>query len=457
MKYLNKRFEITFIGTGYVGLVTGACFAKIGLNKENLDIIVNCYDIIEDKISLIKQGISPFYEQDFEDMLKEVVKKKVLIPTINLEKSVENSNIIFICVGTPPKPSGEADLTYIKEAAKNLGIALKKVSSYKIICVKSTVVPETTRKLFGKILEENSGKKIGKEFGLMFIPEFLREGNAVFDTMKPDRIIIGTMNQKDGSYMKNFYESIYDNVPILLMSLESAEMVKYVSNCFLAMKISFTNEIASISEKILNVDIDEVMAGVGLDSRISPKFFRSGAGFGGSCFPKDVSAFVSFAKERDYDSKILKSVLEKNYEQALHVVDLARSLITSFKGKIISILGLAFKPGTSDMREAPSIKIINKILEESPSQIIAYDPVAIEEARDVFGNKITYAESIDECLKGSDILIIVTEWDEFSKLTPDRLKNLMNARNIVDGRRILNPELFSKDFSLKVIGRGILS
>ena len=454
---MGKKFEMTFIGTGYVGLVTGACFAKIGLAKDDLDIIVNCNDIDEEKINLLKQGTSPFYEKDFDIILKEVVDKKLLIPSIDLDESVETSDVIFICVGTPSKPSGEVDLTFIKNAAKNLGKSLKKVNSYKIVCVKSTVVPETTRTLFGKILEEHSEKVIGQDFGLMFIPEFLREGNAVFDTMNPDRIIIGTMNDKDRDFMKDLFQSLYDDIPVLVMSLESAEMVKYVSNCFLATKISFSNEIASIAEQVINVDIDEVMKGVGLDSRISPSFFNSGAGFGGSCFPKDVSAFVSFAKQRNYDSKILQSVLDKNYEQALHVVDLARSLIKSFKGKIVSILGLSFKPGTSDMREAPSIKIINKILEEGPKSIIAYDPVATEEAKHVIGEKITYAKTIDECLKGSNICIIVTEWEEFSQLTPEQLKNLMIDKNIVDGRRILDSKSFSKDFNLKVIGRGILS
>jgi len=454
---MKKRFQITFIGTGYVGLVTGACFALIGLEKEQLEIIINCNDIDEEKINLIKKGTSPFYEKDFEDILKEVIEKKVLIPSTNLDIAVGKSDIIFICVGTPPTPSGEADLSFIKNVAKSLGESLKNVNSYKVVCVKSTVVPETTRNLVGKILEENSGKKIGIDFGLTFIPEFLREGNAVLDAMNPDRIIIGTMNEKDGKYMKEFYQSFSDNIPILLMSLESAEMVKFVSNCFLATKISFTNEIASISEQVLNVDIDEVMNGVGLDSRISPRFFRAGAGFGGSCFPKDVSAFVSFAKERKYKSIVLDSVLKKNYEQALHVVDLARSLVKDFKGKTVAILGLAFKPGTSDMREAASIKIINKILEESPLSIKAYDPVAIDEAKEVFDDKITYAKNVEECLKGSDICLIVTEWEEFSKLTPDKFTNLMNTKNIVDGRRILDPKLFSKEFNLKVIGRGILS
>ncbi|MHA1784046.1 MAG: UDP-glucose dehydrogenase family protein [Candidatus Helarchaeota archaeon] len=455
---MNIKYGVTLIGTGYVGLVTATCFAKIGLNKkENIELIVYCNDIIEEKINIIKKGISPFFEKDFEPLLKEVIEKNVLIPELNLEKLTELSDIIYICVGTPSKPSGEADLSFIEDVAKNLGHSLQNITDYKRICVKSTVVPETTRFLFGKTLEENSGKKIGKDFGLLFIPEFLREGNAVEDTMNPDRIIIGEMNKKDGDYMENFYKLLFDDVPILRMSIESAEMVKYVANCFLATKISFTNEIASISETIQNVDVGEVMKGVGLDSRISPKFFNAGPGFGGSCFPKDVSAFISFAEKRDYLPIILKSVLEKNLEQANHVVELARSLVTSFKEKTISILGLSFKPGTSDMREAPSIKIINKILESEPKLIRAFDPVANDEAKKVFGDKIEYSESIEACLKDSDLCIIVTEWNEFQSLNPSMMKQLMKSNNIVDARRILDLNIFKDEFNIKIIGKGILS
>ncbi|NHI93653.1 MAG: UDP-glucose/GDP-mannose dehydrogenase family protein [Candidatus Lokiarchaeota archaeon] len=455
---MSEKYKVTFIGTGYVGLVTAACFAKIGMDKKaELDLTVFNNDIIEDKINIIKKGHSPFFEEGFNPILKEVIDNKVLIPELNLEMCVKNSDILYICVGTPSKPTGEVDLSYIKNVAKDLGKILKSIDSYKRVCVKSTVVPETTRDIVGKTIEEISGKKIGKDFGLLFIPEFLREGNAVEDTLNPDRIIIGEQNENDGIYMEKFYKNLFYNVPILRMSLESAEMVKYAANCFLATKISFANEIASIAEKTHNVDVGEVMKGVGSDSRISPNFFNAGAGFGGSCFPKDVSAFISFSKERDYEPRILKSVLNKNYEQAIHVVDLARSLVLTFKDKIIAILGLSFKPGTSDMREAPAIKIINKILEENPKLIKAYDPVAVEEAKQEFGNAITYAESIEECLKDSDICIIVTEWPQFANIKPELIKNLMKNKNIVDGRRIIDSKLFEKEFQVKIIGRGILS
>ena len=455
---MSEKYRITFIGTGYVGLVSAACFAKIGLKKKDkLDLIVYTNDIIENKINSIKKGISPFYEENFNSILKEVIDKRVLIPELNLETCMQNSDILYICVGTPSKPTGEVDLSFIKNVAKNLGEIMKKTGSYKRFCVKSTVVPETTRNVVGKTIEEISGKKIGKDFGLLFIPEFLREGNAVEDTLKPDRIIIGELYENDGKFMEKLYKILYNDVPMLRMNIESAEMVKYVSNCFLATKISFSNEIASIAESTQNVDVGDVMRGVGLDSRIAPRFFNAGAGFGGSCFPKDVSAFISFSRERDYEPKLLQSVLDKNKDQAFHVVDLARSLLTTFKDKTIAILGLSFKPGTSDMREAPSIKIINKILQESPKLIKAYDPVAIEEAKSYFGQKITYAETIEHCLIDSNICIIVTDWPEFRNLTPDLLNKLMKDKNLVDARRIIDPKKFLSDFKVRIIGLGIFN
>ncbi len=443
--------RISIIGTGFVGLVSAICFAKKGY-----EVYASTHD--QTKVDTINQGLSPFYEKDVAPMIKEAVEKGNLKAVLGREEAVLNSDISMLCVGTPSRPDGSIDLKYIESSAREIGEVLPKKDSYHLVIVRSTVVPGTTRNIV-KPAVEASGNKIGEDFGLCMQPEFLREGDAIYDTLNPDRIVIGEYDKKSGDVLEDLYIDFYgkdylENCPILRMNIESAEMVKYGNNCLLATKISFINEIANICEIIEGVDVTEVAKGVGLDFRINPMFLGAGVGFGGSCFPKDVNAIVAFAKEHDYKPSLLDAVLSINLYQAKHIVEIAKSeLGGTLKGSRIAILGLAFKPGTDDMREAPSIKVINHLFEEGVTDIIAYDPYAIENTEKIFGDKIKYVNSVEECLKGANAALLVTDWDEFKALTPEIfIENMQKDSVLVDGRRIYDPKVFGEKLKFKAIG-----
>jgi UDPglucose 6-dehydrogenase len=388
-------------------------------------------------------------------MLKKALKKKLFYCTIDYKYAITNSDISFIAVGTPSLPDGSIDLGQIKSVSKNIGEALKEKNSYHLIVVKSTVVPSTSEKIVKPIIEEESNKKCGKDFGLCMSPEFLREGSAIYDTLNPDRIVIGGYDKKSINTLEKIYKKFYDKriPPIIKTNLSTAELIKYASNAFLAMKISFINTIANICEKIPGADIVEVAKGIGLDKRIGPYFLNAGLGYGGSCFPKDVKALIAFSKELGYNPLLIESVEEVNKLQSYKAIELAKKLIGNLENKRIAILGLAFKPNTDDMREAVSIKIINKLLEEK-AEIIAYDPMAIENARKIFGEKIKYASSVIDCIKNADCCIIVTEWEEFKKIKPETFIKYMRNAAIVDGRRIYDPKKYSKKIKIEFIGYG---
>ena len=415
--------KIATIGAGYVGLVTGACFADLGHN-------VICVDIIDGKVEKINKGISPIYEKNLDEIIKRNVGKN-LAATTDMEIAVRESEIIFICVGTPSSDDGSIDLKYIKEAAKDMGVILKNLD-YKLIVVKSSVVPGTAEKVVIPTIEENSGKQTGKDFGICVNPEFLREGLAVEDTLNPDRIVIGESDKKSGDILYELYKDF--KCPVLRVNLRTAEMIKYASNNFLATKISFINEISNICQK-LDIDIHEVAKGIGLDHRIGHHFLNAGVGFGGSCLPKDVKALIKLSENLSYNPKLLKSVLEVNENQKLKVVEITKSLM-DLNGKTIAILGLAFKPGTDDIRESPAITIIEKLMEEN-TNIRAYDPKAMENFKTI-NNKIYYANNIDDALKDSDLCIILTEWKEFKNIYEKILE--MKKPRVIDGRRVLDKE-----------------
>jgi UDPglucose 6-dehydrogenase len=420
--------KISIIGTGYVGLVAAACFADRGF-----EVITSSHD--EDKVKTINEGKAPFYEKGLDEIVERTVKKGTLKAVVGREEAILDSDISFIAVGTPSLPDGSADLTFIKQTASEIGKALKQRSGYHVVVARSTIVPGTTRTVIKPLVEEESGKKAGSDFGLCMSPEFLRQGDAVYDTLYPDRLVVGEFDKRSGDVLYDFYEQFYgkDSFPILRMNMESAEMVKYASNSFLATKISFINEIASICETMAGVDVYEVAKGVGLDSRISPKFLRAGPGFGGSCFPKDVKALIAFAKERNYEPKLLDEVLDKNIKQAMHVVELAESALGTLQNKTISLLGLSFKKNTDDMRESPSTKIINKLLEKGAT-VKAFDPYAEGTAKIVLGDRIMYAASIEDCLKNSDCAMLVTDWEEFESVEPKMFKELMREPFVIDAR-----------------------
>lgn len=436
---MMKKPNIAILGTGYVGLVAAAVFADRGFQ-----VLTSTQD--SGKVELINRGKAPFFEKDLDTLVERTSKSGSLRAVQGRHEAVMESDILFIAVGTPSLMSGEADLRLIKETAQAIGETLKEKQEYTLVVTRSTVVPGTTRNLVLPLVEEHSGKKAGVDFGICMSPEFLRQGAAVNDTQSPDSVVIGELDKRSGDVLESFSNQVYEgqNVPVLRMNLESAEMVKYGRNTFLAMNISYINEMARLAETISGVDIYEVVKGVGADWRINPAFLNAGCGYGGSCFPKDVKALISFARTRGIEPQLLEAVEEVNEQQAAHMVAIARQeLEGSLKGKRIALLGLSFKPDTDDMREAPAIKIANHLYAHE-ADIIAYDPKAIPNAQERFIRdtiKISYAESIEECLKDAECCMILTEWDEFKSISPDMFKQHMKRSIVIDGRRIFNSDM----------------
>jgi UDPglucose 6-dehydrogenase len=355
---------------------------------------------------------------------------------LDLKAAIMDTNLTFICVGTPCNDEGYIDLKYIREVSKEIGTVLESKDDFHVISVKSTVIPGTTDGVVQPLVEEFSGKKAGSDFGLAMTPEFLKEGSAIADMMEPDKTVIGALDERSSSIL----EAVFSVFPgaVVKCDLRTAEMIKYANNSFLATKISFINEIANMCEKF-GANSGVVAHAIGLDVRIGPKFLMAGCGFGGSCFPKDVKALYSAAKEAGYESKILKATLAVNESQPFRVVEALSDLLGNVNGKKIAILGLAFKPDTDDMREAPSIKIINALLDQG-AEIIATDPVAIPNAQKILGNKISYAEDLFDALTGVDAAAIVTEWKQYKVLTATDFMDRMNLPILVDGRKIYDPK-----------------
>jgi len=404
--------NISVVGSGYVGLVTGMGFAELG----NYVVFI---DVDEDKVERINSCKPPIFEKGLEELMRKNGEKYYATTDYSV---VAGCDVIFICVGTPSKDDGSIDLSFVKNASKKIGENLS--DRYQVVVVKSTVIPGTTEEVVKPIIEKESGKEAFKDFGLAMNPEFLREGNAVEDFFNPDRIVIGVRDEKTKLILDELYKQF--NCPKLFTDIKTAEMIKYVSNAFLATKISFANEVGNVCKK-LGIDVYEVFKGVGLDHRINPAFFRAGIGFGGSCFPKDVKALIRKAEELGEDTKILKAVIEVNEMQPLKMIELLRNHIPNLKGKKIGVLGLAFKPGTDDIRESRAIPIIEALIKEG-AKIIAYDPKAMENFAKIFP-QIEYANSAEDVIAKSDAVLIVTEWEEFEKLD-------YGGRIVIDGRRI---------------------
>lgn len=443
-----KSQHISIVGTGYVGLCTAIGFASKGYK-----IITSTHN--RERATSINRGVPPFYEPGLQETLFNVVKNGYLKCVLNREEAVLNTDITFITVGTPSQSDGSIDLRHIKSSAIEIGKALNKKDTYHLVVVKSTVVPGTTENVVKPLLEKHSNKHCGSDFGLCMNPEFLRDGSALYDTLYPDRIVIGEYDKKSGDTLdalcKEFYEE--ETLPTIRTNLSTAELIKYANNAFLATKISFINTIANICEKISGADITTVAKSIGLDQRINPQFLRAGLGYGGSCFPKDVKALIAFSTQRGYIPTILEVVQEVNENQAKHTVEKAKEKLAELNGKRIAILGLSFKPNTDDMREARSIPIINQLLKEG-ANIIAYDPAAISTTKSLLKEKIRYASSSIDCLKNADCCIIVTEWDEFKKLVPEDFTQNMKQPILIDGRRIYNPKKYSQKLKFTAIGLG---
>jgi UDPglucose 6-dehydrogenase len=383
---------------------------------------------VKEKVDAINSKKSPIYEKGLDEILQKEVGRN-LKASMDLKHAILNSEITFICVGTPSLASGAIDLKYIKESTKQIAGILKSKKSFHVIVVKSTVIPGTTDEVVTPMLEKISGKKAGVDFGIAMNPEFLREGLAVEDFRKPDRIVIGHSDPQTLGVLEKIYEEF--NSPIVKTDVKTAEMIKYASNAFLATKISFINEIGNVCKK-LGIDVYKVSEGMGLDHRIGPYFLRAGPGFGGSCFPKDVKSLIYKSREVDVKPAILEAVLDVNRKQPYRVIELAKRKVKSLKGKRVAVLGLAFKGDTDDMRESPAIVVVNQLLKEKAS-VFAYDPKAMENAKKIFGNRIKYCQTSQQALKDADIALIVTEWKEFKNLDLSVMKNKV----VVDARRML--------------------
>lgn len=429
--------KIAVIGTGYVGLVTGTCFSELGNH-------VICVDIDEEKIKNLKNRKIPIYEPGLDVLFERNVKHGRLKFTTNLEKGVKGAKVIFLALPTPPGEDGSADLKYILNVSEELGPLLE---DYTVVVDKSTVPVGTAKKVRDKIAEKSK-----VDFDVVSNPEFLREGVAVEDFMKPDRVVIGTGSLKATSIMDALYAPLVrQGNPIIFMDESSAEFTKYAANSFLATKISFMNEIANLCEK-LGANVDDVRKGIGSDSRIGKRFLFAGIGYGGSCFPKDVQALSKSANDADYDFKILNAVMEINQSQKLKLFYKMKDYFGDLEGKTVAIWGLAFKPYTDDIREAPSIYNINELL-QAGAKVQAYDPEAMENIKKIYGDRISLYEDEYEALEGADVLLIITEWPVFRQPDFDLITKKLKQKVIFDGRN-LYPTKQMQEMGFKYISIG---
>jgi UDPglucose 6-dehydrogenase len=429
--------HIAVIGTGYVGLVSGACFAEFGND-------VTCVDSDAVKIEKIKSGEMPIYEPGLDALVEKNVRQGRLHFTTDVAGAIEKSLVVMLAVGTPSTSEGSADMSQIEAVAHQIARSL---NGYKVIVTKSTV-PVGAAGNIKRIIEENKQTNCG--FSVASNPEFLREGAAINDFLRPDRVVLGCSDEPAIEILKDMYRPLYLETPFVITTPESAEMVKYASNTFLAMKISFINEIANLCD-LLGADVQDVARGMGMDNRIGSKFLHPGPGFGGSCFPKDVKALVALARQSGYEMQLAGAVIEVNEKQMASSIDRIKRLVPDLKGKTICVLGLSFKPDTDDLREAPALRIISDLL-AAGARVQAYDPVAMEVARGIFSD-VKYCEDEYDAARGSDALVVVTEWNQFRSLNLERIKSLMRAFNIIDLRNIYEPDTI-KEAGFKYVAMG---
>ena len=420
----TTNMKITIVGTGYVGLVTGTCFAEMGTD-------VCCVDVDEKKVDLLRKGVSPIYEPGLDEMLKRNIQKGRITFTNSLKEVLEGSEVVFTAVGTPPDEDGSADLKYVLGVAREVG---QLMDSYLLVVTKSTVPVGTARKVKAAIAEELAKRNVQVDFDVASNPEFLKEGSAVDDFMRPDRIVVGVESERAKEVMTRLYHPfVLDAHPVLFMDIPSAEMTKYAANSMLATRISFMNDIANLCE-LVGADVNSVRKGIGSDARIGSKFLYPGIGYGGSCFPKDVKALVRTAQKNGYEMKVLHAVEAVNETQKSL---LFRKLQARFPGKIegmtVAFWGLAFKPDTDDMREAPSLTLIGKLL-DSGCKVRAYDPVAMDECKRRIGDSITYCEDIYQTVEGADVLFLVTEWSAFRTPDWEKVRKSLKHPVLFDGR-----------------------
>ncbi len=417
--------KIAVIGTGYVGLVTGACFAEFGVG-------VTCVDVDASKIERLKQGGIPIYEPGLDQIVEKNIRSGRLHFTTGVREGVEDADVVFLAVGTPPKKDGSPDMSFYQKAAEDIA---KAMNGYKVLVTKSTV-PIGTGKWLREFVTENL--KEPTEFGVASNPEFLREGAAIDDFMRPDRVVIGSNDERAIEVMKELYRPLYlIETPIVITSLEAAELIKYAANAFLATKITFINEIANLCDAI-GCDVHDVARGMGMDNRIGRKFLHPGPGYGGSCFPKDTRALTTVADQFEVETRIVDAVIDANERQREAMIPKIEKLVGDLSGKQIGVLGLSFKPETDDMRESPAIEIIHKMIEKGAS-VKAFDPVAMNEAKH-FINGVDYAKDEYDAIKDADAMVIITEWNQFRALDLAKVKSLLKSPKIADLRNIYEPE-----------------
>ncbi|MDT4967978.1 MAG: UDPglucose 6-dehydrogenase [Acidobacteriota bacterium] len=433
-----RKMHIAVIGSGYVGLVTGACFAEFGVD-------VTCVDIDEQKIARLSQGSIPIYEPGLEQLISKNTQSGRLQFTTDLKSAVEQALVIFVAVGTPPSGDGSADLSHVDAAARSIA---EYMNEYKVVVTKSTVPVGTGERLRTLIREHQKGRH---NFGVVSNPEFLREGAAIDDFMRPDRIVIGSRDEEAVAIMRDLYRPLYlIETPFVITSLEAAELTKYAANAFLATKISFINEIANLCD-LIGCDVHDVARAIGMDGRIGRKFLHPGPGFGGSCFPKDTLALAYVARELGGDSLIVDSVIEVNKRQRVAMVGKIEKLVGDLAGKVVAVLGLSFKPETNDMRDAPSVDIIRNVMQRG-AKVRAYDPVAMDEATPLLPG-VTYTEDEYEAVAGADVLVFMTEWNQFRALDMEKIHRLMRGARIADLRNIYEPAAM-RELGFEYVGVG---
>lgn len=439
--------KITIVGTGYVGLVTGTCFAEMGTE-------VCCVDVDAKKVAMLQQGNPPIYEPGLEDMLRNNIQKGRISFTTSLQEGIQGAEVVFTAVGTPPDEDGSADLQYVLGVAREVG---QHMDSYLLVVTKSTVPVGTAKKVRAAIQEELDKRGANIPFDVASNPEFLKEGSAIRDFMYPDRIVVGVESEQAREVMARLYRPFTLNAhPVLFMDIPSAEMTKYAANSMLATRISFMNDIANLCE-LVGADVNSVREGIGSDSRIGNKFLYPGIGYGGSCFPKDVKALIRTAEKNNYSMQVLKAVESVNEDQkSLLFRKFKHRFGNQTKGMTVAFWGLAFKPNTDDMREAPSLVLIDKLLQEG-CQVRAYDPISMEECKRRIGDRITYCKNIYEAIEGADVLFLVTEWTEFRKPDWAQVKQSLKYPVVFDGRNLYDRKhLIASGFEYYGVGVGTL-
>lgn len=435
--------NIAIVGTGYVGLVSGACFAEVGIN-------VTCVDIDNNKIENLKQGIIPIYEPGLDELVIRNYKERRIKFTTDLASCINDVEVVFSAVGTPPNEDGSADLKYVLGVARTFG---QNINKYAILVTKSTVPVGTSKKIKTVINEELQKRGAKIPFEVASNPEFLKEGAAIKDFMSPDRVVIGVESERARKVMERLYRPfLLNNFRVIFMDIASAEMTKYAANSMLATRISFMNDIANLCE-LVGADVNMVRKGMGSDARIGNKFLYAGCGYGGSCFPKDVKALIHTGKEHGYHMQIIEAVEKVNEHQKSIVFNKLNKVLSPLKGKRIAVWGLAFKPETDDMREAPALVVIEKLLSDG-AEVVVYDPIAIDEAKRRLGNRVTYAKDMYDAVLDADAIALLTEWKQFRVPSWNVIRKAMKGNLIVDGRNIYDAtELAEEGFEYHCIGK----